>query len=86
MAEELKKNIADWTIYNVFLEGNTVKIKSPSYMLWEGFLVLRFVDDLAGAIYDVFKFIIWSFSYLIAGAIIVAVPMYLIVWIFGLLQ
>ena len=36
-AEELKKNIAEWTIYIVFLEGNTVKIKSPSYMLWEGF-------------------------------------------------
>lgn len=42
--------------------------------------MLRFVDDLAGAIYDIFKFIIRSISYLLAGAIIVAVPMYLIVW------
>lgn len=51
-----------------------------------GGLVLGFVDDLAGAIYDIFKFIIRSISYLLAGAIIVAVPMYLIVWIFGLFQ
>lgn len=50
------------------------------------FLVLRFVDDLAGAIYDVFKFIIWSISYLLAGAIIVAIAMYSIVWIVGLFQ
>lgn len=47
-------------------------------------LILGFVDDLAGAIYDVFKFIIRAFSYLFAGMIIVAVPMYLIVWIIGL--
>ncbi|MDN4608764.1 hypothetical protein [Sporosarcina highlanderae] len=44
---------------------------------------MRFIDDLAGAIYDVFKFIIWSIGYLIAGAIIVGVSMYLIVWIVG---
>ena len=48
--------------------------------------MLRFVDDLAGAIYDILKFIIRSISYLLAGAIIVAVPMYLIVWLFGLFQ
>jgi len=52
-------------------------------MLWEGLLVLRFVDDLAGAIYDIFKFIIWAISYLLAGMIIVAVPMYLIVLVIG---
>ena len=86
-AKELKKNIAEWTIYIVFLEGNTVKVKSSSYMSRVGGgLVLGFVDDLAGAIYDIFKFIIRSISYLLAGAIIVAVPMYLIVWIFGLFQ
>ncbi|WP_197028411.1 hypothetical protein [Bacillus sp. EB01] len=46
----------------------------------------KFVDDLAGAIYDVFKFIIRSISYLLAGMIIVAAPMYLIVWIVRLFQ
>lgn len=54
--------------------------------LVRGGLVLGFVDDLAGAIYDILKFIIRSISYLLAGAIIVAVPMYLITWIFGLFQ
>ncbi|MGP4059554.1 hypothetical protein [Halobacillus sp. H74] len=44
--------------------------------------MLRFVDDLAGAIYDAFKFIIKSISYLLAGAMIVGVPMYLITWLF----
>lgn len=46
----------------------------------------RFVDDLAGAVYDVFKFIIWSIGYLLAGAIIVTVLMYSFVGIFGLFQ
>ena len=32
-------------------------------MLWEGFLMLRFIDDLAGAVYDIFKFIVRSMSY-----------------------
>lgn len=44
--------------------------------------MLKFIDDLAGAIYDLIKFIIKSIGYLLAGAIIVAIPMYLIVWIF----
>ncbi|WP_164908546.1 hypothetical protein [Halobacillus litoralis] len=44
--------------------------------------MLRFVNDLAGAIYDAFKFIIKSMSYLFAGAMIVGVPMYLIAWLF----
>ncbi|MCH7324050.1 hypothetical protein LZ480_19505 [Solibacillus sp. MA9] len=48
--------------------------------------MLRFIDDLAGAIYDIFKFIICAISYLLAGMIIVAVPMYLIVWVFGFFQ
>ncbi|WP_197280052.1 hypothetical protein [Bacillus sp. FJAT-27251] len=48
--------------------------------------MVKFVDDLAGAIYDVFKFIMKSISYLLAGMIMVAVPTYLIVWIFGLFQ
>ncbi|MBU8916029.1 hypothetical protein BGM25_08330 [Bacillus sp. FJAT-29953] len=48
--------------------------------------MLKFVDDLAGAVYDVIKFIIRSISYMLAGMIIVAVPMYLIIWVFGLFQ
>ena len=43
-----------------------------------GFFSLRFVDDLAGAVYDIIKFILRSISYLLAGTVIVAVPMYLI--------
>ncbi|MCM3004098.1 hypothetical protein [Priestia koreensis] len=43
--------------------------------------MLQFIDDLAGAIRDWFFFIIRSLSYLIAGGLIVAVPMYAIVWI-----
>ncbi|ENH95547.1 hypothetical protein J416_15557 [Gracilibacillus halophilus YIM-C55.5] len=45
--------------------------------------MLRFIDDLAGALYDILKFIIRSISYLLAGMIIVAIPMYLIVWVFS---
>ncbi|WP_186580219.1 hypothetical protein [Aquibacillus kalidii] len=48
--------------------------------------MLRFVDDLAGAIYDVIIFIIKSISYLLAGGIIVAIPTYLFVWLFGMFQ
>ncbi len=58
----------------------------PRNKLWEWILVLRFVDDLADALDDIFQFIIRSFGYLLAGMIIVAVPMYLIVWVFGLFQ
>ncbi|MEC1376887.1 hypothetical protein P9D39_21555 [Heyndrickxia oleronia] len=47
---------------------------------------MRFVDDLAGALFDIFKFILRSISYLLAGMIIVAVPMYMIAWLFGLFQ
>ncbi|MGE7214930.1 hypothetical protein ACQKJC_00430 [Priestia koreensis] len=42
--------------------------------------MLQFIDDLAGAIYDCFFFIVRSLSYLLAGVLIVAVPMYAIVW------
>ncbi|MEH7225783.1 hypothetical protein V7112_18385 [Bacillus sp. JJ1566] len=43
--------------------------------------MMKFVDDLAGAIYDVFKFILKSICYFLAGGIIVAIPMYFIVWL-----
>jgi hypothetical protein len=45
--------------------------------------VVRFVHDLVGAIYDLFKFMIRSLCYLVAGMIMVGVPMYIIVWLFG---
>lgn len=48
--------------------------------------MLGFVKDLAGAVYDVLKFIIWAVAYLFAGMIIVAVPLYLIAWLFGFSQ
>ena len=37
-----------------------------------------FIDDLAGAIYDFFKFVFTSMCYLLAGMLIVGVPLYLI--------
>ena len=38
----------------------------------------RFIDDLAGAIYDFLKFIFKSICYLVAGMLIVGIPLYLI--------
>ena len=40
--------------------------------------MLKFIDDFAGAIFDILKLI----AYFIAGFIIVAVPLYLIAKIF----
>ncbi|UOE94105.1 hypothetical protein [Alkalihalobacillus sp. LMS39] len=48
--------------------------------------MMKFVDDLVGAIYDVFKFIMRSIGYFLVGTIIGAVPIYLIVCIIGLFQ
>lgn len=44
----------------------------------------RFIDDLAGAIQDFFKFIFTCFCYLLAGMLIVGVPLYLIALLFSL--
>lgn len=41
-----------------------------------------FIDDLAGAFYDLFKFIFTKLAYLFAGMLIVGVPLYLIVLAF----
>ncbi len=46
----------------------------------------RFIDDLAGSIYDVFKFIFKCICYLIAGMLIVGVPLYLIALVFNMLH
>ncbi|MGE7942671.1 hypothetical protein ACQKNB_11340 [Lysinibacillus xylanilyticus] len=46
----------------------------------------KFIEDLAGAVYDVIKFVLQSVGYLIAGMIIVAIPLYLIVWAFEFFQ
>ncbi|MDN7243044.1 hypothetical protein QWY14_14665 [Planococcus sp. N028] len=43
--------------------------------------MLSFIDDLAGAIYDVFSVLLKGLSYILAGMIIVAVPLYVIMWI-----
>ncbi|WP_197089543.1 hypothetical protein [Bacillus sp. SA1-12] len=42
----------------------------------------RFIDDLAGAIYDFFKSIFTSICYLFAGMLIVGVPLCLIAFVF----
>lgn len=65
------------------------QINNPKELLFlskERFNVLRFVDDLAGALYDIFKFMIRSISYLLSGMLMVAVPIYLIVWVIGIFQ
>ena len=38
----------------------------------------RLIDDLAGAIYDFFNFIFKCICYLLAGMLIVGIPLYLI--------
>lgn len=42
------------------------------------------MDDLAGAVYDILKAVLKGFSYILAGMLIVGVPMYAIAWIFRL--
>ncbi|MFL0507176.1 hypothetical protein ACH0B5_15660 [Ureibacillus sp. 179-F W5.1 NHS] len=44
--------------------------------------MLRFIEDLVGSIYDFFKFLLSSLSYLLAGMLIVGVFMYLFVFLF----
>ncbi|WP_423408865.1 hypothetical protein AABM38_01885 [Heyndrickxia sp. MSNUG] len=44
--------------------------------------VTKFIDDLAGAIYDFIKFILTSISYIIGGMLIVGTLMYLITFLF----
>jgi hypothetical protein len=41
-----------------------------------------FIDDLAGAIYDCFKFIFKCICYIFAGMLIVGVPLYIITFVF----
>jgi len=47
---------------------------------------VKLIDDLAGAIYDFLRFILRSISYILAGMIIVTVPMYVFVYFFEKLQ
>jgi hypothetical protein len=44
----------------------------------------RFIDDLAGSISDIIKFLLTSLDYFLGGMLIVGIPLYLIVLIFGL--
>ncbi|MGE7621580.1 hypothetical protein ACQKMD_00620 [Viridibacillus sp. NPDC096237] len=44
--------------------------------------MLRFFDDLAGAIYDFFKFIFTSICYAVTGMLINGIPLYLIALVF----
>lgn len=44
--------------------------------------MIRFIDDLAGAIYDFIKMILSSIGYFLSGMVIVGAVMYLIAFIF----
>lgn len=44
--------------------------------------MLGFIDDLAGAIYDVMKMLLKGLGYIFAGMLIVGVPLYLLAMIF----
>lgn len=48
--------------------------------------MLSFIDDLAGAVYDVFKMLLKGFCYFMAGVLLVSIPMYVLVWVFGLIS
>ncbi|MDT2047692.1 MULTISPECIES: hypothetical protein [Bacillaceae] len=43
--------------------------------------MLKFIDDIAGSLYDVMKFLIRSLCYFLAGVLIVAIPLYVIVFV-----
>lgn len=49
--------------------------------------MLRFIDDLAGAFWDLLKTVLVGFCYFLAGLLIVGVPMilitYFITWLAG---
>lgn len=51
-----------------------------------GIEMAKFIDDLAGAIYDFFKFIFTSICYLVAGMVIAGFPLYLIALVFSMLN
>jgi len=44
--------------------------------------ILRLIDDLVGAVYDMVKFISTSFCYFLVGVLIVSIPLYLVVLAF----
>ncbi|GEN82593.1 hypothetical protein SLU01_09050 [Sporosarcina luteola] len=46
--------------------------------------MVTFFDDLAGAVYDVFKFVFRCFCYVVAGMLIVGVPLYLVAFVFSM--
>jgi len=48
----------------------------------QGRRLMKFIDDLAGAIRDVARWILWGFSYFVAGILLVGVPLYVIVFLF----
>jgi hypothetical protein len=51
-----------------------------------GVNVNKLIDDLSGAIYDFIKFIFKSICYLLAGMLIVGVPLYAIAFAFRLFR
>lgn len=45
---------------------------------------MNFIGDLVGAILDILYWLIWGISYFFAGVLLVAVPIYALVFIIGL--
>lgn len=43
---------------------------------------MKFIDDLAAAIRDIVRWILWGISYFVAGILLVGVPLYVFVFIF----
>jgi len=46
--------------------------------------MLKFIDDFAGAIFDVSKYLFKLFCYFLAGILIVGVPLFLLAKLFEL--
>lgn len=42
---------------------------------------MKLIDDLAGAFYDVLHWILWGFSYFVAGVVIIGTPLYLLTFL-----
>lgn len=44
--------------------------------------MLKFIDDIAGSLYDIMKFLVRSLCYFLTGVLIVAIPLCAIVFVF----
>lgn len=67
------------------VKSNLAPLKGSRDYIYKigGIRGLRFVEDLAGSIYDLFKFLLTSLSYIMAGMLIVGIPMFLFIFVFN---